>query len=65
MEFSVNFDECIGCGVCMQVCPEVFGLDEEAGKVVLLNNEKPDDNADLVKEVKEAADSCPIGCVNT
>ena len=62
MEVSVNFDECIGCGVCMQVCPEVFLLDEESGRVVLLNNEQSDDNIDLVKE---AADSCPIGCLNT
>ena len=61
MEVSVNFDECIGCGVCMQICPEVFGLDEELGKVMLLNNEQSNDDNDLVKE---AADSCPIGCVN-
>ena len=61
MEISVNFDECIGCGVCMQVCPEVFGLDEESGKTVLLNYDQTDDNSDLIKE---AVDSCPIGCVN-
>ena len=61
MEFSVIFDDCIGCGVCMQVCPEVFGLDEELGKVVLLNYELSDDNINLVRE---AVDSCPIGCVN-
>ena len=62
MEVGVDFDKCIGCGVCMQVCPEVFGLDEESGKAVLLNYERSDDNMDIVKE---AADSCPIGCVNT
>ena len=61
MEVSVNFDECIGCGVCMQICPEVFGLDEELGKAVLLNNEHMDENINLAKE---AADCCPIGCVN-
>lgn len=61
MVIGVNFDECIGCGVCMQVCPEVFGLDEESGKVVLLDFEGADDNIDLARE---AADSCPIGCVN-
>ena len=61
MEVGVNFDQCIGCGVCMQICPEVFDLDEESGKAVLLNNEHSDENINLVKE---AADSCPIGCVN-
>ena len=63
MEVSVNFDECIGCGVCMQVCPEVFGLDEEFGRAMLLNYEQSDDN-DNTDLVKEAADSCPIGCLN-
>jgi ferredoxin len=61
MEVSVNFDDCIGCGVCMQVCPEVFGLDEESGKAVLLDGGSHAGKGDLIKE---AVDSCPIGCIN-
>jgi ferredoxin len=61
MEVSVNFDDCIGCGVCMQVCPGVFGLDEESGKAVLLDGGSGSGKIDLIKE---AVDSCPIGCIN-
>jgi len=32
MNTKVNRDECIGCGVCAQICPEVFERDEDAGK---------------------------------
>ncbi|MDR1138024.1 MAG: ferredoxin [Synergistaceae bacterium] len=60
MNMNIDFNACIGCGVCMQVCPAVFGLDDDAGKAVLLNEEKIDDNEELIKE---AIDSCPIGCI--
>ena len=25
---EINFDDCIGCGACVDVCPEVFSLNE-------------------------------------
>lgn len=44
---------CTSCGLCADICPEVFEIDGEA--VVK-------QNADLSKEagIKEAADSCPV-----
>lgn len=58
---KIVFEECIGCGVCAQICPEVFVLDEEAGKAEVIGAP----TADLGKElVKEAIDSCPVGCIN-
>lgn len=44
---------CTACGLCADVCPEVFEVDDEA--IV-----KKD--ADLSKEacIKEAAESCPV-----
>ena len=27
MKVKINTEECIGCGVCAQICPEVFELD--------------------------------------
>lgn len=29
----IDYDECIGCGSCVEVCPEVFAMKEEEGKV--------------------------------
>jgi ferredoxin len=45
----------------MQVCPAVFGLDDDAGKAVLLNVEALDGHNEQF--IKEAIDSCPIGCI--
>jgi ferredoxin len=46
----------------MQVCPDVFGLDEEAGKAVILDSEVKDGGDGEL--IKEAMDSCPIGCIS-
>jgi ferredoxin len=52
----VNKEKCIGCGLCAQVCGEVF----EMGK----------DNKAKVKEqkdiecVKDAIDQCPIKAIS-
>lgn len=56
MNTKVNRDECIGCGVCAQICPEVFELDEEAGKAKVIRQEGSEC-------AQEAADSCPVGCI--
>jgi ferredoxin len=45
----------------MQICPAVFGLDDDAGKALLLNEEAISGHEELIKE---AMDSCPIGCIN-
>ena len=61
MSVSIDIGACIGCGVCMQVCPAVFGLDDDAGKAVLLIDGAMNSHEEQL--IKEAIDSCPIGCI--
>lgn len=61
MSLAIAFEECIGCGVCVQICPEVFALDEEAGKAEIAGAAVVDLKRELVEE---AIDSCPVGCIN-
>ena len=53
----VDKEACIACGVCEDLCPEIFKLDDETVKVI---KENPD-NLDCAKE---AAESCPTEAIH-
>jgi len=56
--FKVN-ENCIGCGACTAVCPEVFDLNAD-GVAENIIGEVPDE---LVDAAKEAAASCPVEAI--
>jgi ferredoxin len=60
VSLRINIDECVGCGVCMEICPAIFQLDDEEGKVAIISLDYDDKTRALVNE---AIESCPIGCI--
>ncbi len=59
MKAIVNEETCTGCGLCEQVCPEVFELVAGIAKV----------KVDMVpgeyeNTCQEAADSCPVEAIS-
>lgn len=55
---ALDTDECIGCGSCAEICPEVFGFNEEEGKAFV----RKADGGDL-ECAGEAAAACPVSCI--
>lgn len=53
----VNFDDCIGCGSCVEICPEVFELRDDIKAYVI--SEGKCDTCDC----QEAADICPTEAI--
>lgn len=51
----INKPACCGYGVCAEICPDVYKLDEN-GMVYVENEIVPED---MVALAKEGADSCP------
>lgn len=53
-------DGCIGCGLCVSTCPEVFRMNEsgvaEAAETV---------PAEMEEKAKEARDGCPVSVIVT
>lgn len=45
---------CTACGLCEEICPEVFRLDDEATVIAGV------DYSNYEEQIKEAADSCPV-----
>ncbi|HCW53127.1 MAG TPA: ferredoxin [Clostridium sp.] len=58
MKAFVDENTCIGCGLCVSICDEVFSMSAsgvaEAGPVDPLNEEA----------TREACDSCPVGAIS-
>lgn len=50
-------EDCIGCGQCGMMVPEVFEV-EDIAKVIVDHVDK-----DLVKDVEEAIEACPTGAI--
>ncbi len=58
MAIVINDEECIGCGTCAELCPDVFEMNEEEEKAKV---KAPDSDADCVNE---AIDSCPVEAIS-
>ena len=54
MKVSIN-DGCISCGLCVELCPEVFDMPDD-GKAFPIVDVVPEYQIDCARE---AADSCP------
>ena len=51
MKVTINPDECSGCGLCADICPEVFDMDGDLA--VVKTQEVPEDLEDAVREAAE------------
>lgn len=55
---KINQEKCIGCGLCQNLCPEIFEMKDDKAKI----KERADfkKNKDCIKESKE---SCPVEAI--
>lgn len=54
MKVKIDPELCTGDEICVQLCPEVFEMQEDKA-IVIMN----DVSKDLQDSVRESADSCP------
>jgi ferredoxin len=55
----IDEEECIGCASCVEICPEVFQMQEGQEKAEVI---KPEGGpGDLIQE---AMDTCPVSCIH-
>jgi ferredoxin len=61
--------DCIGCGVCAQIAPDFWKMNDKDGKADLCGSEQKGEYSlrkidDVEKEKgKECSDACPMGII--
>lgn len=58
MKAVIDADTCIGCGLCAQVAPDIYEMQDD--KAVAKVDEIPEDKA---LEAKNGADQCPVTAI--
>jgi ferredoxin len=58
MKATVDKDLCAGCGACVDICPEVFEMQDDLA-VVKVDPIPPE----VEKTCRDAADSCPTSAI--
>lgn len=53
---SVDKNKCIGCGLCVSICPEVFEIKDGKAEVKAQKD---------LPCVEEAIKSCPVSAINS
>ncbi|MCF7820175.1 MAG: ferredoxin [Candidatus Pacebacteria bacterium] len=59
MKVKVDKDKCISCGLCINMCPEVFEFDENS-KSSVKNQPKNKEQEDCVQN---SISSCPVEAI--
>lgn len=60
MKVKVDKDKCISCGLCTNICPNIFIMDENNKSKVA---KQPSNKADEAC-TKEAIESCPVEAIS-
>lgn len=55
----IDTDECIGCESCVELCPDVFGFDDEAEKAFVSTPSGGPEQC-----IDEAIETCPVECIH-
>ncbi len=58
MRATVDEAACTGCGLCVDICPEVFELEGDVARAKMANI--PEDLEDCAED---AADDCPMEAI--
>ncbi|MCX5896712.1 MAG: ferredoxin [Proteobacteria bacterium] len=54
----VDQDECTGCGMCEEICPDVFHINDDG------ISEIQEPHGATAELIQEAIDECPVNCIS-
>ena len=60
VQITIDTYECSACGACVELCPDVFYINELTGKADVV-----DENVELDDSISQAIAYCPEKCIAT
>ena len=57
-KITIIQDKCIGCNTCPLICPEVFTLDQQTYKAVIIKQPESID-----EKINSAISACPVDAI--
>ena len=54
-------DFCIRCGICIDVCPELYEMDFEEDEIRIKTDDVPEN---LMEKAKESIKDCAVGAIH-
>jgi ferredoxin len=60
MKTSITRDLCIGCGLCAEICPQIYAIADDMTAYILLDRIP----AELETIAQEAGEACPVSAIN-
>lgn len=60
MKATIDRNDCIGCGICADTCPEVFRMADDGCAEVYVATVP----SDVEDTATEAMDGCPVSVIN-
>lgn len=61
MRVVVDWDRCIGSGMCTTIAPALFDLDDDGAMIVVKERPGPDEERSLA----DAVACCPVNALST
>lgn len=58
MKAKIDSDTCIGCGLCVSTCPEVYKMEDDKAVVIVAVVPKSAEEC-----CKKGADECPVTAI--
>ena len=56
---EINEEECVGCETCVELCPDIFGFNDDDEKAYVILADGGDEDC-----IEEAMGSCPAECIS-
>ena len=63
MKVNVDQEVCIGCGMCIDICPDVFKFNEDSKSEVIPEVLAEDLAEDVKTKMQEAKEVCPVDAI--